>query len=499
MKTSYFKIVLLAGVLILASVAFVIAQEDPYADLTYPIAELGNCPDKDACKVYCDGPENMGACLAFAEAHQLLPQEDIEMGKKMLAMGETKGPGDCQGVGACQAYCDEMSHIKECISFAEKNGLIPESELEDAKKVMAAIDRGLIPPKCKSKDECDVFCSQPDNMEECIVFAKEAGLMPAEEAADAEKMLQAIRNGVKPPACAGKEACDVYCSESEHMEECMTFAIAAGFMSPEEAENAKKALNAIKQGVPMPNCKGQEECDAYCGEAEHMEECMTFAIAAGFMPPEQIENAQKTLEAIRKGVMPPDCKSQEECDVYCRQEEHQEECINFSEAAGFMTSEEAEQARTGGGQPGPGGCKSEEECKEFCSLPENAEECISFGEQRGDISPEQAEELRQMQLQNPGQTAGPGGCMTTEECNAYCQNPDNLDECMGFAPSGENMPADDQSGAGGQTPIMPDNIPSGISPEDLQQFAPPAESPPSSLNILKYFLANLLLSALGGK
>ncbi len=319
MKRFSLKIVLLAGCLILISLVYVVAKEDPFAKLTYPIAELGNCSDKEVCAAYCEEPENREACLDFAKIHGLLSEKEIESGQRMLALGETEGPGGCQGMSECEAFCDQIENIKECIAFAEKNNLIPPEELDEARKVVLAIDRGLVPPKCKGKQECEIYCSRPENMEKCIIFAREAGLMPPEEVEEAEKVLRAIKAGAKPPACAGKEQCDLYCSQAEHMEEGLEFGIAAGFIPPEEIEGARGALKAIKQGIKPPTCQGRQECDAYCSQTEHMEECMTFAIAAGFMPPEEIENARKTLQAIKQGVMPPNCRGKEECDVYCSQ------------------------------------------------------------------------------------------------------------------------------------------------------------------------------------
>ncbi len=500
----------------MSGIVFVVAKEDPFAKLTYPISELGGCTDKNACEVYCSKTENMKACLNFASIHNLLPEEEIDMGQRMLALGVAKGPGGCGGTEACEAYCDQIEHIKECIVFAEKNNLIPPDELKEARKVIQAIDRGLVPPKCKGKKECDIYCSKSEHMEECITFAKEAGLMPPEELRDAEKVLEAIKKGAKPPACAGKKECDVYCSQSEHMEECVEFGIAAGFMPPEEVENAKRTLKAIKQGVRPPNCQGKEECDVYCSQSEHMEECMEFGIAAGFippeeiegargalkaikqgvmppkcqgkeecdvycsqrehmgecmefgiaagfMPPEAIENAQRTLKAIKKGVFPPDCQGEGACKIYCSQPEHMEECLNFSEAAGFMSPEEVERARTGGGA-GPGGCKTKEECEAFCSKPENAETC--------------AEQMRQGSTgQMPGGIpAGPGGCTNTEECQKYCES--NPETCKNFQPPVPPMQGGSPMPCQGENCPPPPSMPSGESGPAIMPSCESGNCPP---------------------
>ena len=71
-------------------------------------------------------------------------------------------------------------------------------------------------------------------------------------------MKAAIEKGIKPPACRNKKQCDSYCASPEHMEECLTFAEAAGFIPPEELDEAKKVLEAIKKGVKPPACRGKK-------------------------------------------------------------------------------------------------------------------------------------------------------------------------------------------------------------------------------------------------
>ncbi len=453
-------------ILFLSAAALVVAQEDPFSQISYPVAELGNCQNRDACEAYCEKEENMKACLDFAEAHNLMPKEEIEMARRMLASGETVGPGGCQSMVECEAYCNDINHLEECITFAEEHNMIPADELEEAKKVIAALKKGIKPPKCGGKSECDIYCSRPENMEECITFAEAAGLIPLDELEDAKKMLEAVRRGVKPPNCHGKEACDIYCSKIENMEECMEFGIAAGFIPPDEIEDARKMLDALKRGITPPNCQGEEECDVYCSKPENMKECMEFAVAAGFMPPEEIENVQRTLQAIEKGVMPPNCQGEEECDIYCSQEEHFEECVNFAEAAGFMTPEDAERARLTGGK-GPGGCQTEEECQAFCGDPANMEECIDFAVKIGEMTPEEAEQAK------TGMTGGPGGCQSEEECRAYCEDPANAEECLRAAEEmGESVP----SGTEGTPPPegeMPPPPEGYIPPQEQMQMPPP--------------------------
>ncbi len=464
MKNYYFLII---GVLVLIFAGFfVFAQE--LSGVTYPVSELGNCQSKDDCAAYCDKAENMEACLDFAQAHNLLPALEIKMARDMLELGETAGPGGCQGQIECAAYCDEISHIKECITFAEENNLIPPEELGEAKKVMAAMEKGLTPPNCKSKSECDVYCQKPEHMEECITFGEAAGLIPPEELKDAKKALEAVKKGAKPPACQGKEACDTYCAEPEHIEECINFAQAAGFMSPEEAAMAKRT-----GGKGPGGCRGKEVCNAFCEEPANMEACISFGLEYGFVPAEEIENTKKTLQALKKGVSPPNCRGEEECNIYCSQPEHSEECINFSEAAGFMSPEEAEKARQGMGmmqQGGPGGCKGREECEAYCNELTHMEECLLFSYEAGLIPSEDLENTQKI-IGAIQKGAHMLPCRNEEECGVYCATPEHMEECTNFAEAAGFITSE-EAGQSREGMIPPEG---GVRPEGMM---PPEGMPP---------------------
>src|SRR3989338_6814312 len=88
------------------------------------------------------------------------------------------------------------------------------------------------------------------------------------------------------------------------------------------------------------------------------------------------------LAAIKKGVLPPNCSGKEECDAYCTEPAHTDECINFAIAAGFMTEKEAEMAKKTGGK-GPGGCVGKDACDAFCGNQDNQQTCMDFAKENG--------------------------------------------------------------------------------------------------------------------
>ncbi len=502
-KTTYFFIFAAISLALFGSVNLinkVVAQEAAGIEsVQYPVEELGNCQSQSACKAYCDKPENIEACLNFAQENNLMTEEEIALAKNFVAMG-SKGPGGCAGRDECDNYCNDTANIDECITFAVENNLMPPEELEEAKKVQAAIKRGVKPPACKNKKECDVYCEDPNNMEECIAFGVEAGFIQGKELEDSQKMLAALKRGVKPPPCRGKEACDTYCSSPDNMEECMTFAMEAGFMTEEEKANSQKMLSALKKGVKPPNCQGKDQCDVYCQQDEHFDECLNFGEAAGFMTAEEAAMARKT-----RGKGPGGCKGQEECEAFCNNPDNQETCFNFGKENGLIPEADLKQMEEGkqrfkesleqappavleclnsqvgsdlmekfksgaampprdigdkmktcfeqfmgppgegkpgeggmippGGQAGPGGCKSPEECKAYCES--HPDECQNFQPGPGVINPGD---------QTMPQQAGPGGCKGPEECQTYCDSHPN--ECQ-------------NSGSGGEGQFAPGTGPSG--------------------------------------
>jgi len=423
-----FYLIILSAVVLLFSGIWVLAEINSAVDLTYPITQLGNCENKDACAAFCDQSENMAACLDFAEQKNLLSQEDIEMGKKLVEQGKVSGPGGCKGISACQVYCDEIAHLEECLVFAEENNLMSEEELVEAKKVAAAVKQGVAMPNCKSKSECDTYCKNPDNIKECITFAEAAGIIPENELAEAKQMLQAIEKGAKPPACGGKKECDIYCAEESHFEECISFAEAAGFVSVQDAAMARKT-----GGKGPGGCRGKEECETFCDNPDNMETCINFSVENGMMTTEEAEQAKKMMAAGLSGG-PGGCRGKEECETYCNELSHLQECMDFSVKAGFMTPEEAEKIKQmgpeGGIMAGPGGCKGQEECEAYCNNEANLQECINFGQQAGMMSPQEAQQAQQsIQMMQQG---GPGGCQGEGSCKDYCADPSHLEECTNF-------------------------------------------------------------------
>lgn len=304
-------------------------------DIVFPVVELGSCENENECRAYCDEPDNIDICLDFAATHNLLDRSEIEHARKFQAIrDEANWPGGCDSEESCEAYCNDITNIEECLAFAEEHGFIDDDELEEARRVKAALDQGAeLPGGCQNKDACEVYCEEPDHIEECIAFAEAAGFLSGEELEEARRFMQIMKEGRSPGGCRGERECFEYCEDESHFEECLAFAEEAGFISAEEAEMARRT------GGKGPGGCVRDECEDYCEDPANQDECLAFALEHEFLTEEEYE-----LIKGRGG-------------------------LNFSE----------------GRFEGPGGCSNEEECKIYCSEPENREECAAaFGDFEGD-------------------------------------------------------------------------------------------------------------------
>lgn len=305
-------------------------------DVKYPVKELGNCKNEAECLKYCDERENLErvkACLDFAKRYELLSPEEIEEAEYYaLTLGVTKGPGGCADRNECEAFCEDTGNLDECLDFAEKYSLRPAEEIADGRKMAKALAAGAdLPGGCKTRAECEAYCESPTNMRACVDFGKKYGFISDEEASQAEKIIPLLARGEKTPGnCGRKEACEQYCQEAGHIDECIAFAEKAGLLPPDELEDAKKFSRFIKSGETPGGCRSRAECEAYCADADHFDECVSFGEKAGLMSVEDAELARRV-----KGFGPGECLSREECDAFCRNPANEDECLNFAEEHGL--------------------------------------------------------------------------------------------------------------------------------------------------------------------
>ena len=341
-KYSYLFPYLIICLALAAGYAIVSSGQAGAQEISFPVAELGNCANEAECKTFCDDENNISVCVDFAEKNGLMSDEEAAKARKFIKAG-ARGPGGCRGENECETYCEDIDHIDECLAFAEDNGFIDEGELAEAKKVATALKGGAkLPGGCKNKAQCESYCDDLDNINECLDFAEKSGFLDESELVEARQAAKAMENGARPPGgCKNKRSCDDYCSDPNNMEECFAFAEKAGFIPPEELEQARKIIPLMKAGKTPGGCKSKVECETYSEDEANMEVCANFAIEAGFMKPEEAEMFRKT-----GGKGPGGCRGRK-CEDFCDDPANQETCFNFASEHGLIPPEELEQMKEG--------------------------------------------------------------------------------------------------------------------------------------------------------
>ncbi|MEK7575998.1 MAG: hypothetical protein AAB491_02885 [Patescibacteria group bacterium] len=172
------------------------------------------------------------------------PKIDEAKAKQVL---ESKGggPGGCKGMEECAAYCEDFNHGEECMNFAVENGFMPPEEEQRIRKMMTMAGPG----GCKGPQECDVFCSKDENRDECFRFAKESGMMPPEEIQMMEREMGIVKKLEQrggPGGCRGPSECEEFCRNSENLETCMNFASQNGMMRKDEAEMRMQEMRQMQ-------------------------------------------------------------------------------------------------------------------------------------------------------------------------------------------------------------------------------------------------------------
>ncbi|MBI5733070.1 hypothetical protein HY967_03885 [Candidatus Jorgensenbacteria bacterium] len=274
--------------------------------IAFPVAELGNCSSKNECRKYCEEPGNMSSCIKFAKEHGLMNDAEAIQAQKFsdrIQAGQT--PGSCRGPAECERYCRDISHLDECISFAESQGL-KDKHIEQGKKIRGYLKSGgRMPGGCTSKESCEVYCGDFSHAKECHEFAKSAGIMQdirREEFSDDvedehfEKLMELAADGQTPGGCKSKDQCEAYCHEDGHMDECINFGVKVGFIKPDQAEKYRTL-----GGKGPGGCSSPEACKQYCNDQSHHEECFKFAEEHGFIPPEELKRTKEGFMRLRQG------------------------------------------------------------------------------------------------------------------------------------------------------------------------------------------------------
>jgi len=295
----------------------------------FPIKELGNCTSESNCKQFCAESGNILACTNYGEKRGLVSSEDAAKAREFADVLRGEGPGGCKDQKGCESYCNGVSNLNECVSFAEKHNLIPPDQLKEAKKVLKAMSEGgKLPGGCTDKNSCESYCADISHGSECVDFAEKAGFMSEKEVAEARRVLPLIARGESPGGCKTKEQCEKYCDSESNILECVGFAEKAGFMTSEEAAMVRKT-----GGKGPGGCRSKESCDSYCNDSKNQESCFEFATKYDLIPPEKLKEIKEGMGRLRSGL-----KQMPESAVKCLNGELGDEAMGKIEDGSFMPS-----------------------------------------------------------------------------------------------------------------------------------------------------------------
>jgi len=209
----------------------------------------GGCDSFETCGAFCNRSGNEQTCFDFAVANGLLDPEEAERVRKLI---ETEGPGGCRGL-ECELYCEGPGNELECLDFAAEQGFISQEELSEVRKFMeATVDGG--PGGCIGR-ECETYCNDPNNRDECFDFAKDSGLIPPEELAALERIDKKMKESGGPGGCRTETDCMQYCSDTAHFDECAAFAVDTGLIPPDQAKAMLRQFIEIEKFGP-PGIEG---------------------------------------------------------------------------------------------------------------------------------------------------------------------------------------------------------------------------------------------------
>ena len=320
--------VILSSALLVSAFIVVTAQE---SNISFPVPELGNCTSKEECKAYCDDPAHHTECIEFAERNGLMDRGQAERARKATQVD--LGPGGCRGFKACDDYCSDMNNIEECVTFAQEHDLMDDHNIEEARKMARAVKSGAkLPGDCRNRHECEAYCEDLSNMNECIEFAEAAGFMSDAELEEARRHAKAFGKGVRSPGdCRSRRECDAFCDKPENLQECIQFAEQAGIISGDEADDARRVAPLLARGEGPGGCREQSACEVYCSVEENRLECMEFAVKAGIISEQEAELFRRT-----GGKGPGGCQGPDECEAFCSQEGNQEACFEFGKQHGLV-------------------------------------------------------------------------------------------------------------------------------------------------------------------
>ncbi len=218
--------------LALSRLAFAQTPEEIAAkyDVTFPVAELGECEDYTSCHTYCEDPVHQEACIDFAKEKGFYKEEEFRPSESMLKRAQTIL--GCNSFESCREFCSREANFDRCHSFAQSVGVVGGYKEDPTSREFLAKARESL--GCDSYQSCRNFCDNPANRDKCAEFARKIGVNGGYEYKG-------------PGGCTSEQTCRTFCSAPGNVDICRQFVSSYGgkFSGP-------------------GGCSDEASCRAYC-------------------------------------------------------------------------------------------------------------------------------------------------------------------------------------------------------------------------------------------
>ena len=393
----------------------------------YPIPELGNCRNQEECYLYCQIPQNTPDCWSYGK---------YIMNNAQSVLGETTTNitypitelGNCSDANACFIYCNQPKNQSTCYAYAKNHGLINEEEVENEEedlppeKMQEIITSAKTELGCEGKEQCMTICSAPENYAKCEAFAKKHNLYKGPPPIDERggiPPVEILEKAKTELGCTSERSCMEFCNKPENSEKCMDFAKNNKLMREDDYEKHKKQFNnskeqkekMLEEAKAELGCDSYETCAKFCGNPTNVEKCMTLGRRHGMGPPPS-----------QNYPPPKPCTNEVECRAYC--EKNPQECKGFSESKSSfreMNREMKYSPPLSGTPPSSMNRQTENYIQ--------PEQMKKDGYQKYDDYQKYPDKPETKEAKS-GEFLGPGGCKTEGECKAYCEK--HALDCPGF-------------------------------------------------------------------
>lgn len=408
-------------------------------NVVYPIPKLGNCSSSQECKLYCDLPYNQPTCWSYGK---YVMNNDV-LGDSTVIINDPATMnitypiadlGNCASAQECFLYCTQPKNQEACVSYARKNGLVKDetdgsnNDINEQELVKSAQNE----LGCNSKDACMALCNDPVNRDKCRTFAQKHGFDKSDKHEERQEILEKAKSAL---GCDSREACSKFCQNPDNQDKCFEFAKENKLINEDDAqkiesirEKRKELLDAAKEEL---GCNSKESCYKICANPDNREKCSTLGRKFGMMKDEIKSQSNGGFGGINKSTLP--CTSETECKSYCLS--HPDECPGMSARPNLKASENsllkpntASHSPQKGDFLGPSGCRTEDECKSYCQ--KHPDLCPGFPkDNKQTVNPTSSPSSN-----TTSQTSEfPPDCSQSADCRArYCQKyPDRCTNLTG--------------------------------------------------------------------